>query len=155
MWADIHNMEVWADPDWVLRAIGDGIPGAIAVFETGSDGVLRLMAANDGYFSLFEEEGPELGEVVVSILPGGDPQIAKVVESARGGESFFAESWALAAPRGTYSTGVAYCDWSLRPVEFMNERALVLVLTDATRRTERNVNLAEEVIRLRDALSLT
>jgi hypothetical protein len=147
-------MDVVADLEWVLRVVGSGIPAGLAVFEAQEDG-LRLVAANDAYLSLFPTPAPRVGDVLAAVLPGADPQIDGIVASVVNGDSFCAESWVIPAPPGTYSTGVAYCDWSLRSVSVFGTTALVLLLTDATRRTEQKLCLAEELVRLRDALSLT
>jgi len=151
-------MEILGDLEWVVRAVGDGLPGALAVFQVHEDGLV-LAAANDAYLSLFGDPGnalaPRVGALVDSVLPGNDPQIDRILAGVVEGDAFMAESWAIPAPAGTYSTGVAYCDWSLKQVEAFGAAAVVLLLTDATRRTERNLAMAEEVVRLRDALQLT
>lgn len=144
-------MDTAADIEWLLRVLGSGVPGALAVFEV-RDGVLVLAAANDAFLSLFRDPIPRVGEAVESILPGDDPQVERIVAGVLDGDAFMAESWAIPAPAGTYSTGVAYCDWSLRRVDELGVTAVVLLLTDATRRTERNLGLAEEVVRLREGV---
>lgn len=146
-------METAADVEWLLRVVGSGVPGALAAFEI-RDGRLFLVAANDAYMSLFRSPVPHVGESVRHILPGNDPQIDRIVQGVLDGDAFMAESWAIPAPQGTYSTGVAYCDWSLRKVDEFGVEALVLVLTDATRRTERSLGLVEEVVRLRESRSV-
>ena len=98
--------------------------------------------------SLFSDLVPRAGDRVTHVLPGEDPQIERIVGGVLDGDAFMAESWAIPAPPGTYSTGVAYCDWSLRKVDEFGIDALVLLLTDATRRTERSLGLAEKVVRL-------
>lgn len=151
-------MEVVGDLEWLVHVVGAGLPGAVAVFEV-RDGRLYLAAANDAYLSLFadlaEGDTPEVGAAAAAVLPGNDPQVDRILAGVLDGDAFVAESWAIPAPEGTYSTGVAYCDWSLRRVEAFGTEAVVLLLTDATRRTERSLSMAEEVVRLRDALALT
>lgn len=146
-------METAADVEWLLRVVGSGVPGALAAFEIRDDRLL-LVAANDAYMSLFRSPAPRVGEVVRHILPGDDPQTDRIVRGVLDGDAFMAESWAIPAPQGTYSTGVAYCDWSLRKVDEFGVEALVLILTDATRRTERSLGLVEEVVRLRESRSV-
>lgn len=146
-------METAADVEWLLRAVGSGVPGALAVFEIRGD-LPFLVAANEAYMSLFRSPAPSVGEPARHILPGDDPQIDRIVRGVLDGDAFMAESWAIPAPQGTYSTGVAYCDWSLRKVDEFGVEALVLVLTDATRRTERSLGLVEEVVRLRESGSV-
>lgn len=146
-------METAADVEWLLRAVGSGVPGALAVFEIRGD-LPVLVAANEAYMSLFRSPAPCVGEPARHILPGDDPQIDRIVRGVLDGDAFMAESWAIPAPQGTYSTGVAYCDWSLRKVDEFGVEALVLVLTDATRRTERSLGLVEEVVRLRESGSV-
>lgn len=146
-------METMGDPDWIVRVLGVGVPGALAVFavDRASPGQeLALVGANDGYLSLFDADVPSLGERVVSVLPGNDPQVRRIVAGVLEGDAFTAESWAIPAPAGTYSTGVAYCDWSIRCVDAFGAEAVVLLVTDATRRTEAGLSMAEEIVRLRE-----
>lgn len=149
-------METMGDSGWIVRALGAGVPGALAVFavdRSTPDAGLTLVGANDGYFSLFGADVPSLGECVRSVLPGNDPQVRRIVAGVLDGDAFAAESWAIPAPAGTYSTGVAYCDWSIRRVDEYGTEAVVLLVTDATRRTEANLSLAEEIVRLREVYS--
>ena len=147
-------MEVVADLEWLVQAVGSGLPGAIAVFEVKEQDRLILVAANDSYRSLFSDsQAPHVGEAVRTVMPGSDPQLWRIVQGVLRGEAFHAESWAVTAPRGTYSTGIAYCDWSMRLVDVFGQRAVVLLVTDVTSRTEREQSLVEEVVRLRDLIS--
>lgn len=141
-------MDLVCDLDWFVQVVGRGLPGALAVFEPAETDLV-LVAANDKYLRLFGEAAPAVGDVVGTILPGDDPQLDRVTAVALAGEGFSAESWTIPAPAGTYATGVAYTDWSLRPVEAFGRRALVLLLTDATPRAEREQELAETLVRLR------
>lgn len=146
-------METIGDSDWIVRVVGAGLPGALAVFavdRSAPGGELTLVGANDGYLSLFGADAPSLGERVVSVLPGNDPQVRRIVAGVVDGDAFAAESWAIPAPSGTYSTGVAYCDWSIRRVDAFGAEAVVLLVTDATRRTEAGLSMAEELVRLRE-----
>ncbi len=144
-------MDLVCDLDWLVQVVGRGLPGALAVFEPVEAGLV-LVAANDKYGRLFGDAAPVVGDVIGTILPGDDPQLTRVTDLALAGEGFSAESWAIPAPTGTYATGVAYTDWSLRPVEAFDRRALVLVLTDATPRAEREQELAETLVRLRSGV---
>lgn len=149
-------MQTVGDTEWILRAVGAGLPGALAVFAVERPGTapagprLLLAGANDAYMCLFDADVPVVGAVVESVLPGNDPQVRRIVEGVVDGDAFTAESWAIPAPAGTYSTGVAYCDWSIRRVDVFGTEAVVLLVTDATRRTESSLSMAEEVVRLRD-----
>lgn len=153
---DQTRMQTVGDTDWILRAVGAGVPGGLAVFAVEdpqggvSDPRLVLAGANDAYLCLFDVDAPVVGAVVTSILPGNDPQVRRIVDGVIDGDAFTAESWAIPAPSGTYSTGVAYCDWSVRRVDAFGTDAVVLLVTDATRRTEASLSIAEEVVRLRD-----
>ncbi|MBX7160106.1 MAG: hypothetical protein K1X95_07430 [Acidimicrobiia bacterium] len=148
-------MDTIGDTDWILRAVGSGVPGALAVFAVdragpGSAARLVLTAANAAYRGLFDAAEPVVGSPVASVLPGNDPQVHRIVAGVIDGDAFSAESWAIPAPAGTYSTGVAYCDWSIRRVDVFGTEAVVLLVTDATRRTETSLSMAEEVVRLRE-----
>lgn len=149
-------MQTVGDCDWILRAVGAGLPGALAVFAVDRRGpgrgaeCLVLVGANDAYMCLFDSHAPVVGSRVGAVLPGNDPQVRRIVEGVVDGDAFTTESWAIPAPAGTYSTGVAYCDWSIRRVDAFGTEAVVLLVTDATRRTESSLSMAEEVVRLRD-----
>lgn len=149
------GMDTIGDTEWILRAVGTGLPGGLAVFaverpDVGRGPRLVLVGANEAYLCLFDADAPVVGTPVRSVLPGNDPQVQRIVDGVVDGDAFSAESWAIPAPAGTYSTGVAYCDWSIRRVDVFGTEAVVLLVTDATRRTEANLSMAEEVVRLRE-----